>query len=238
MCRSRSAAWRRPREAVALAAAEPDVFATVGVHPHDVAAMRGGRLARAGRAGAPAAGGRHRRDRARLLLQPLAARGCSRPPTGASSRWRARPGWRSCHTSATRTPRRPAILREAAGRRRRHPLLLGRRGRGARLPRPRPVPVVLGHPDLQERGQRARGRRVRAARPHPDRDRRALPGARSPTVGGRTNPPTSPRRWRRSRRCAVCRWPRSTPRPPRTRDGCLRLPASTAWIRADTRSSS
>src|SRR5262245_46719379 len=29
-----------PREAVALAAAEPDVFATVGVHPHDVAAMQ------------------------------------------------------------------------------------------------------------------------------------------------------------------------------------------------------
>jgi TatD DNase family protein len=28
-----------PREAVALAAAEPDIFATVGVHPHDVAAM-------------------------------------------------------------------------------------------------------------------------------------------------------------------------------------------------------
>jgi len=28
-----------PREAVALAAAEPDVFATVGVHPHDVAKM-------------------------------------------------------------------------------------------------------------------------------------------------------------------------------------------------------
>jgi len=29
-----------PRQAVALAAAEPDVFATVGVHPHDVATMR------------------------------------------------------------------------------------------------------------------------------------------------------------------------------------------------------
>jgi TatD DNase family protein len=28
-----------PRDAVALAQAEPDVFATVGVHPHDVAAM-------------------------------------------------------------------------------------------------------------------------------------------------------------------------------------------------------
>ena len=28
-----------PQEAVALAAAEPDIFATVGVHPHDVAAM-------------------------------------------------------------------------------------------------------------------------------------------------------------------------------------------------------
>jgi TatD DNase family protein len=31
-----------PREAVALASAEPDVFATVGVHPHDVAAMADG----------------------------------------------------------------------------------------------------------------------------------------------------------------------------------------------------
>ena len=31
-----------PRAAVALAAAEPDVFATVGVHPHDVAAMGDG----------------------------------------------------------------------------------------------------------------------------------------------------------------------------------------------------
>ena len=31
-----------PREAVALAAAEPDVFATVGVHPHDVATMGDG----------------------------------------------------------------------------------------------------------------------------------------------------------------------------------------------------
>lgn len=29
-----------PRAAVALAAAEPDVYATVGVHPHDVAAMQ------------------------------------------------------------------------------------------------------------------------------------------------------------------------------------------------------
>jgi len=29
-----------PREAVALATAEPDVFAVVGVHPHDVAAMQ------------------------------------------------------------------------------------------------------------------------------------------------------------------------------------------------------
>src|SRR3954462_1600023 len=28
-----------PREAVELASAEPDVYATVGVHPHDVAAM-------------------------------------------------------------------------------------------------------------------------------------------------------------------------------------------------------
>ena len=31
-----------PREAVALAAVEPDVFATVGVHPHDVSAMQEG----------------------------------------------------------------------------------------------------------------------------------------------------------------------------------------------------
>jgi TatD DNase family protein len=31
-----------PRQAVALAAAEPDVFATVGVHPHDVATMADG----------------------------------------------------------------------------------------------------------------------------------------------------------------------------------------------------
>ena len=45
----------------------------------------GGRLARAGGAGAPPAGRRHRRDRARLLLRSLAARGRSRPPTGASS---------------------------------------------------------------------------------------------------------------------------------------------------------
>jgi TatD DNase family protein len=29
-----------PRDAIALAAAEPDVFATVGVHPHDVGAMQ------------------------------------------------------------------------------------------------------------------------------------------------------------------------------------------------------
>ena len=69
--------------------------------------------------------------------------------------------------------------REKAARRR-HPLLLGRRGRGARLPGPRPAPVVLRHPDVQERGQRARGRRVRAARPHPDRDGRALPGPGPP----------------------------------------------------------
>jgi len=31
-----------PRQAVELAAAEPDIFATVGVHPHDVATMREG----------------------------------------------------------------------------------------------------------------------------------------------------------------------------------------------------
>ena len=146
---------------------------------------------------------------------------CSRPPTGASSRWRARPRLavvshvRDAHADAA------AILREEAGRRRRHPLLLGRRRRGARLPRPRPAPLVLGHPDVQERGQRARGRRVRAARPHPGRDRRALPGA--------DPPPRAQERTRLHRRdagraggaCAVCRWPRSTRRPPRTRGGCL-----------------
>ena len=128
---------------------------------------------------------------------------CSRRPTGASSALARAAGLavvshvRDAHADAAGDP--AARKARADGR---HPLLLGRRGRGARLPGPRPAPVVLGHPDLQERGQPPRGGGVRAARPHPDRDRRALPGADPPPRAERTSRPTSPRRWRRWRRCA------------------------------------
>ena len=54
-----------------------------------------------------------------------------------------------------------ASRRRDAGRR--HPLLHRRRRRGAALPRPRPAPVVLGHPHLQERRADPRGGGVRAA---------------------------------------------------------------------------
>ncbi len=165
----------------------------------------GGRLGRAGRAGAHAPGSSASARPGSTTTTITRRASCSRRPTGASSAMARAAGLavvshvRDAHAEAA------AILRDGAGRRRRHPLLLGRRGRGARLPGPGPAPVVLRDPDVQERGQHARGRGVRAARPHPDRDRRAVPGARSPTGARRTNPPTSPRRWPRWRRCAGCR---------------------------------
>ena len=159
-------------------------------------AMQRGGLGRAGRAGARAAGGRHRRDRPRLPLRPLAARRCSRPPTGASSRWRGRPGCRSSRTSATRTP----TPRPSCARTQRRSAASSTASRAA-WPRRAPTWTSAStcrsrDPHLQERGRHPRGGGLRAARPHPDRDRRPLPGAHPPPGRSATSRPTSSRRWR------------------------------------------
>ena len=85
-------------------------------------------------------------------------------------------------------------------------------------------------------GNDPRGGGVRAARPHPDRDRRALPGAHPPP--GRSERAGLHRRdaGRAGARCAVCRRPRSTPPPRRTRGACLRF-ARSACRPASTRMS-
>ena len=61
---------------------------------------------------------------------------------------------------------------------------------------------VLGHPDLQERRRAARGRRLRAARSLPDRDRQPVPGAGAVSRQGQHAGATCPgsrASWPRSR---------------------------------------
>ena len=87
---------------VALAEADPDIWATVATHPHDVEQMTAGVVGRP-RAARPApARRRDRRDRARLLLRSLAAR-------GAAGRVRAVPRARPPRAQAggLSHPRRP-----------------------------------------------------------------------------------------------------------------------------------
>ena len=136
---------------------------------------------------------------------------------------RARPGAPACRsssTAATPTPTCCAIFAEEDA------AAIGgvihcfsgtpRRGRG--LPRPRLRALVLRHRHLQDRRARcATSVRLDAARPPADRDRRAVPRARSRIAASATSRRScaaSPRRWRarriaRSRRSRRSR--RATP---------------------------
>ena len=170
------------REAVRLAGVEPDVYAAVGVHPHDVAGMTEAdwdelaRLARAPRVvGIGETGLDYYYDHSPREAQRAAyrrfialAREVGRPVISHI---------RDAHDDAAE--------------------ILGETGAAAlggvihcfsggvddarRYLEPRPVPVVLGDPHVQDRGADPRGGGVRARRSHPGRDRRALPGADPPS---------------------------------------------------------
>ena len=61
-------------EAVALADSFPNIYATVGMHPHDAKDVGEGELRKLQKFDLSPQSGRGGRDRARLLLQSLAAR--------------------------------------------------------------------------------------------------------------------------------------------------------------------
>ena len=82
------------RWCVDAAANHPDVYAAVAVHPTEVDGMSDADYAELeALAGAPE-GGRHRRDRARLLLGPRRRRGPSRSTSAATSTWPSAPARR------------------------------------------------------------------------------------------------------------------------------------------------
>ena len=215
------------RAAVALAERGPDVWASVGIHPHDAAeateadfeAME--RLAR-GSARVVGAG----RDGARLLPRPLAARraGARLPPPARHGPALRQAGRRPLPRRArgdARDPRRGA--RGRGGRR--HALLLRRRGGRQALPRPRPDDLARGAGDLQERARAAGRRPLRARRSPGGRDRLPVSCRPTPTAGSATSPrtwPSPPRTWPS---CAA-----STPealgadRSPTTRARLFRIP--------------
>ena len=97
--------------AVALAAADPRVYAAVGVHPHDAAELDdAGRASVRALARGPARGG-GRRVRARLLVRALAARRAARRLRLARrARARARPAGRDPRAR----PRRPTPTRSCS----------------------------------------------------------------------------------------------------------------------------
>ena len=212
--------------AVALAERLPDVWATVGIHPHDAGGGHGRGLRGDGAAGPRVGpGGGARRDGARLLPRPLAPRRAgdgAAPPArhGAPARQAGR------HPLPRRAPGGPRDPLRGARRRgrRRHALLLGRRGGGQALPRPGPDDLARRAGDLQERAGASRRRALRARRPPGGGDRLPVPAARIPIAGSATSPrgwPSPPRTWPS---CAASR-PRRSARPsPRTRTGCSGIP--------------
>jgi hypothetical protein len=76
--------------AIALARADPDIFAAVAVHPHDASDDHRRHLGRAPAPVGASEGGRRRRDRARLLLRALAGRRAAAPPAALRPRGRTR----------------------------------------------------------------------------------------------------------------------------------------------------
>ena len=175
--------------AVRLAEAHANIYATVGMHPHDAKDVSGGGHGPAARPRRPSQGRRHRRDRPGLLLRTLAPPGPARHVRalrGAGRRdpaahHRAQPGVGSRGGGDDSKPGR----RKPGGG---DPLLHQRRRGRAHVPRPGLLPVVLGHRHLQDRRGAAGRRPLGSSGPAAHRDRLAVPGARSPSAGRRNEP--------------------------------------------------
>ena len=218
--RASSPAGRRWRSAKR----EDGVFAALGLHPHEAGGV--GRPGARGAAGAarPPEGGRGRRDRARLLPRPRAARPAGRgvpaprpssPPSSASrsSCTRARPTRtrsrrfascrRSCPSSSTasRPPRSSSRRSSAAGTSRSPATSPTRRrpsfaGRRPGFPAERLL-AETDWPYLAPQPVRGQAERAGVRRPH---GRRAGRGARR---GGRRHRASGSRRT--PPRCSACR---------------------------------
>ncbi len=207
------------QEAAAIAAAETDVYATVGVHPHDTAEATEAhwevfeRLARAPKVvGIGETGLDYHYEHSPPDVQRAAYRRSIAPRAGGRAAGRlAHPG------RARGRGRDPA---RGSGRHGRgHPLLHRRRGRGPRLSGSRPVPVVFGDRHLQER-RRPSAKRPRSRRPSASWSRPTPPIWRpSPTAASGTSRPSSPRLCGSWPSCGASPSPSWTPPRPQTPGG-------------------
>ena len=193
----RRRAWSRSRRAceqldelMAIAERFPDVFCSVGTHPHNAheeldvtrrrpraAARSIPRWSRSARPGLDYHYDNSPRDAQERGFRPTSPRRAR--PACRSSSMRARPTttWRAIleeETGKGRLPGRPALLLGGPD--------LARRGVALGL-----YDLVLRHPHLQEGRGAARDRGRAAGGPHPGRDRRAVSRAR-PHRGKRNEP--------------------------------------------------
>ena len=162
------------RTALELADQHPEVFAILGIHPHEASEDHDARHApRAARA--PACG-RGRRDRPRLLSRLRPARPPARAlPAAPRARRRAREAGRDPQPRRRRGRARGARV----VRRNRRAALLLLSLRAAGRARTGVLRLVRRQRDVQERVGAARRRDAGPARPHPHRDRRPVPRARA-----------------------------------------------------------
>ena len=210
-------------QVLAIAERFPDVFCSVGTHPHhaheelDIDDGRSGRRARSIRRS-------WRSARPGSTITTTTARATRRSRASApTSRRRARPAcrWSSIRATPTTTWRASCEEEMREGRLPGRAALLHRRPRsGLRGDRARPLRLVHRHPDLQEfrRAARHRGRRCR---PTASWSRPTRPiSRRGRTAASATSRPT----WSRPPRCwprrAASRSTRSRGRPPRISSGC------------------
>ena len=112
-------------EVLATAEREPDVWATVGIHPHEADQHAARRHRQAGRPRRAPARRRHRRERPRLLLRPLRPRAAAGElPRAYRRRARDGPAAHRPHPRCRRRYRRDPGRRDGeGGLSRRHPLL-------------------------------------------------------------------------------------------------------------------
>ena len=203
--RGRSASRRTAADrALALAAAEPRLVATAGVHPHDAAPWSAGdradwlreRLRRPG-------GRRRRRDGARLPLRSFAARRRSAAPSRRSSPWRREAGKPAVIHAREADDDVAAILARPPGRGR-HPALVQQRPGLLR------AGLVLRHYVSFSGMVTFKNWRLdqaileTPARPAAGGDRRALPRARAAPRQAQRAGLRAPRRRSGSPRCAAC----------------------------------
>ena len=92
------------RRAVALAAEHEQIYAAVGMHPHDAKRLDGAALAELRDAGPAAQGGGRGRDRAGLLPGPIAPRRAAAGLSGST--WLGRQTGQAGHHPRPRCPRR------------------------------------------------------------------------------------------------------------------------------------